>query len=211
MPTLTLIFRGQSLAFELAKIDRERLYGSVETETRTPDGEVCSRAVLAGDGRTLAGKGDTAIAYLSPEGDWRERSDLRTVCATDGAAIVPVKSTFALPVTLEGKETALDDYLAHAVRLVYQLRTQTPDGNGVKFDALLDALKEASIFKFPFSYRGGDLADPAFVLLGADGEIYLCVATLCALDYARLADPAGVVADEDLAEEEEEELDFSMV
>jgi hypothetical protein len=211
MPTLTLIFKGQTLAFDLAKIDRDRLYGTVETETTTADGEVCCRATLAGDGRTLAGSGDTAIAYLSPDGSWRERGELRAVDATDGAAIVPVKSTFAFPVTLDGKETSLDDYLGHAVRLVYQLRAEMPDGNGGKFDALLDALKEATIFKFPFSYRGGDLADPAFVLLGADGEIYLAVATPCALDYARLSDLARVAADEDLAEEEEEELDFSMV
>jgi hypothetical protein len=59
MPTLTLIFKGQTLAFDLAKIDRDRLYGYVETETVTADGEVCSRATLAGDGHTraLAGRG----------------------------------------------------------------------------------------------------------------------------------------------------------
>jgi len=211
MPTLTLIFQGQTLAFDLAKIDRDRLYGFVETETFDADGALCSRGVLAGDGHTLAGKGDTAIAYLSPDGSWRERSELRAVDATDGAAIVPVKSTFAFPVNLDGKETTLDDYLAYAIRLVYQLVAETPDGNGVKFDNFIAALESGTIFAFPFSYRGGDLADAGFLLSGADGGIYLAVGTPCALDYARLGDVVPIVDDEDDLAEDEEELDFSMV
>ena len=63
MPTLTLIFRGESLAFELEKIDRDRLYGYVETETTDDAGQPCNRATLAGDGRKLAGPGDTALGY----------------------------------------------------------------------------------------------------------------------------------------------------
>jgi hypothetical protein len=207
MPTLSLIFKGQTLAFDLAKIDRDRLYGFVETETFTSDGEQCSRGVLAGDGHTLAGKGDTAIAYLSPDGSWRNRDELRSVDAKDGAAIVPVKSTFAFPVALEGKETTLDDYLGHAVRLVYELRHV--ELNAADFGALFDALLGGTIFKFPFSYRGGDFADPGFLLAGQD-SVYLAVGTPCALDYARLQVTAPVVED-DAVEEEEDELDFSMV
>ena len=54
MPTLTLTFRGQTLAFELAKIDRDRQYGSAATETTDAASRPCSRAWLAADGRTLA-------------------------------------------------------------------------------------------------------------------------------------------------------------
>jgi hypothetical protein len=68
MPTLTLIYDGKPLAFTLEKIDRDKLYGFVETQTLTTEGEVCSRATLCGDGHTLAVAGDVALAYLSPTG-----------------------------------------------------------------------------------------------------------------------------------------------
>ena len=205
MPTLNLIFRGKTLSFSLEKIDRDKLYGYVETETLDTVGKPCERALLAGDGHTLAGKGDTAIAYLSPAGLWRDRSQLRAV-DVNGVAIMPVKPTFASPVTLDGKETTLDDSLAHRVRLVYRL---VPDGDASPAE-LLAELEECTIFRFPFSYRGGDLADVGFVLSGADGNLYLAVATPCALDYAALDTPAAADDGEDDAEEEEE-LDFSVL
>jgi hypothetical protein len=209
MPTLTLIFHGETLAFTLDKIDRDRLYGYLETETKTADGELCTRAVLAGDGHTIAGQGDTAIAYLSPDGSWRERDQLRAV-DVHGNPIVPVKSTFAFPVNLEGKQTTYDDYLVHSVRLVYRLVAEPTDGNGVRFNPFISELEKGTIFRFPFSYRGGALADAGFVLSGADGNLYLAVATPCALDYAALDTPAAVCDGEDAAEEEEE-LDFSVL
>jgi hypothetical protein len=209
MPTLTLIFHGESLAFSLQKIDRDHLYGYVETETITADGELCSRAVLAADGHTLAGPGDTALAYLSPDGHWRDRAQLRAV-DVHGNPIVPVKSSFTFPVNLDGKQTTYDDYLVHSVRLVYRLVAEPTDSNGVRFDPLITELEKGTIFRFPFSYRGGDLADAGFVLSGADGNLYLAVATPCALDYAALDTPAAACDGEDDAEEEEE-LDFSLL
>jgi hypothetical protein len=210
MPTLTLIYEGKPLAFSLQKIDRAALYGYVESEAVNADGEVCSRALLAGDGHTIAGKGDTALAYLSPDGLWRERSELRSVDARDGAAIVPVKPTFAFPVNLEGKETCHDEYLNCMIRLVYRLQAEPDDGNGVKYDALLNDLLEGGMFRFPFSYRGGDLADDGFLLCGSDNEVYLAVGSRCHIEYASLAYNPLPDPDE-LDEEEEEELDFSMV
>jgi hypothetical protein len=206
MPTLTLMFRGEQLSFTLEKIDRDKLYGYVETETLDTVGKPCERALLVGNGHTLAGKGDTAIAYLSPAGLWRERSKLRAV-DVNGAAIIPVKPTFAFPINLDGKETTLDDYLAHSVRLVYQL---VSEGDASPAD-LLAELKEGTILRFPFSYRGGDLADAGFLLLGADGGMYLCVSTPSAIDYATLDARAAPNEEEEAAEEEEELLDFSVL
>jgi hypothetical protein len=208
MPTLTLIYEGKPLAFSLQKIDRAALYGYVESEAVNADGEVCSRALLAGDGHTIAGKGDTALAYLSPDGHWRERADLRSVDARDGAAIVPVKPTFAFPVNLDDKQTCLDEYLNCTVRLVYRLQAE-PSG-GIAAIGLLGELQRGMIFKFPFSYRGGDLADEGFLLAGSDDGIYLAVGFRCHIEYASLA--YNPLPDSDKFEEEEdEELDFSMV
>jgi len=202
MPTLTLILRGQSASFTLEKIDRNRLYGYVDTETRDGAGRLCSRATLADDGRTLAGAGDTAITYLAPDGSWRECSELHAVDARDGSVIVPVKPTFAFPVTLDGQHATVEDYLAHSIRLVYQLLAD-PGGS----DDLLAELARGTIYRFPFSYRGGDLADPAFLLAGNDGGIYLAVGAPCALDYASLNGTPAAIEETD----EEEELDFSLI
>jgi len=208
MPTLTLQFQGQSLTFALEKIDRDRLYGYVDLETTDDAGQPCAPALLASDGHTLAGKGDTALAYLSPDGSWRERCELRAVDATDGTAIIPVKSTFALPVNLDdaSKRATLDDYLAHTIRLVYRLISEGEASPG----PLLAELEEGAIFTFPFSYRGGDLASPAFVLAGSDGGIYLAVGAPCAIAYASLDATAAIAAEEE-APEEEEELDFALI
>jgi hypothetical protein len=219
MPTLTLIFQGKSLAFILEKIDRDRLYGYVEIETADDAGQPCTQALLAGDGHTLARPGDTALTYLSPEGLWRDRSQLHAVDARDGTPLISVKSTFACPVNLDevpvgpdapprsdpNKIATLDEYLSHMIRLVYRLILESGSAG-----PLLAELEGGTIFTFPFSYRGGDLASTGFVLLGRDASIYLAVGQPCAVDYATLDAPAAI-AEDDSAAEDEAELDFSVL
>ena len=50
---------------ELNKIDRRKLYGSVDVETRDIDGNRCGLATLANDGKTLIPYGGTALGYIS--------------------------------------------------------------------------------------------------------------------------------------------------
>src|SRR5262249_7245793 len=119
MPTLVLVHHDQPLAFALEKIDRDRLYGYIDVQTLDAAGQPCGRAALAADGHTLAGKGDTALAYLSPAGLWRRRDELRAV-DPQGAPILPVKATFTCPVPLD-TEASIDDYLVHTIQFVYQL------------------------------------------------------------------------------------------
>jgi hypothetical protein len=217
MPTLTLSFAGEPLAFEIVKIDRDKLYGYVETETLDETGQVCTQALLTPDGHTVAGPGNIALAYWSPAGLWREKEELRSVDATDGSIIVPVKSTFAFPVNLDNpaKRATLDQVLDHAIRLVYRLipevGSQRSEVSALTSDfrPLTSALVQGTIFTFPFSYRGGDLASVGFVLLGSDGGIYLLVGNPVATEYVGLDAPASV-AEEDIAEEEEE-LDFALI
>ena len=53
---------------ELNKIDRRKLYGSVDVETRDIDGNRCGLATLANDGKTLIPYGGTALGYISSDG-----------------------------------------------------------------------------------------------------------------------------------------------
>lgn len=199
---LVLVFRGRELSFELDKVDRTRLYGYVDTEVLDEKGRPCQLVTLNGDGQTLAGRGDTANVLLSPAKDWRERSQLKPVDAA-GQVMTPVLSSFAAPIPLEVAAT-IEEYLSHNIHLVYRL---TSDG---EIDELVDELRAGSIFRFPFSYRGGLEAYPAFVLAGGDGNIFLVVGTLANLEFVGLKQAAAPV-EEDAVDEEEDILDFSMM
>ena len=130
---LTVELQGQSIDLTLEKIDRAKLYGYVETEVLDESGKRCELATLTGDGHSIVGKGGTAIAYLSQDGLWRKKAELRPV-DVHGRVITPVKSTFDAPVKLERKAT-VEEYLSHNIHLIYRL---TPDGEHA---ALMEALR----------------------------------------------------------------------
>src|SRR5260221_701392 len=109
---LTVEFQGQAVNFTLEKVDRTKLYGYVETEVMDESGKRCELGTLAGDGRSIIGKGGTAIAYLSQDGLWRKKAELKPV-DVHGKVITPVKSTFDAPVALE-RQATIDDYLSHS-------------------------------------------------------------------------------------------------
>ena len=201
---LTLEFRGVSVDFQLDKVDRSKLYGYIETEVVDEAGKKCELATLIGDGHSIVGKGGAAICYLSPDKLWRTRSQLKPI-DVHGNPITPVKSSFDAPIPI-GETVSIDDYLSHNIHLVYQV---VPAAEHAE---LLAELRAGAIFKFPFSYRGGVEASPAFLLLGGDGNPFLCVGHATAAEFVGLKSAAPVVSDEAPdAADEEDSLDFSLV
>lgn len=196
-------FNGKTASYNFDKVDRDRLYGYIETEVLDDRGRKCELATLCSDGHTVVGKGDTGFAMLAPSGEWRERSKLRPV-DPDGKPIVPVPSTFDAPVVLEQK-ASIDDYLRHNIHLVYQLSTLDDDS------ALRAELAGGTIFQFPFSYRGGLQANAGFLLQGADGNLFLLVGAAPSYAYVGLKQTAGLVTDETTDDEDDDALDFSMM
>ncbi|MEM7257394.1 MAG: hypothetical protein AAF404_08395, partial [Pseudomonadota bacterium] len=77
--SLKFSFNGSEFACELNKVDRSKLYGSVDLDTRDHEGNRCSLATLANDGKTLIPYGGTAFGYVNDDGQWVERSDLMPV------------------------------------------------------------------------------------------------------------------------------------
>ncbi len=75
---------------------------------------------------------------------------------------------------------------------------------------LAEALGKGAIFKTDFSYRGGVGADPAFVMQGADGTVWLLVGDEYSIDFVGFNQPAGLDADEADAGGDDE-LDFEMM
>jgi len=181
---------------ELNKVDRRKLYGSVDVETQDIDGNRCNLATLANDGKTLIPYGGTAMGYVNDEGEWVERSELKPV-DLDGDDLEMLPSSFDVTINLD-KTATLDDFLNHSSRLVYLL------GVDEDFDQkLVEELAIGRIFRFEFLYRDGIYSDPAFI-------IGMMVGKPSAIEYVGL-DQAAVcfVSEED--DEEVEEFDFEML
>lgn len=187
---------------ELNKIDRRKLYGSVDVETRDIDGNRCGLATLANDGKTLIPYGGTALGYIGTDGEWVERNDLKPVDLS-GNDLPLLPSSF--DITIELKKTAtLEEFLNYSSRLVYLM------GTDAEFDpALVAELKDGKIFQFEFLYRDGISADPAFLIGTPDGLIWMMVGKPSAIDYVGLDQAAVCFVGED--DEEVEEFDFEML
>ena len=195
------------LAFAVDKVDRSKLYGYKEVEVLDETGRPCNLATLADDGRTVVGKGGTGLGYVSADGLWCEKSQLKPI-DLEGNEIRPVASSFSAPIKLF--ETAsVDDYLGHNIRLVYVLTAEDEQPEDA-LAALADELRRGTIFAFPYSYRGGLEADAGFLLMGDDGNIFLAVGNPTRVEFIGLQQTAPLT-DEDDEAEEMDLMDFDMI
>lgn len=198
-------FGGAAIEFEMHKVDRSKLYGYKQLEVTDENGNECELTTLAEDGKTLIGKGGTGIGYLTADGNWTDKSELKAV-DLEGKKIEPVPSSFAAPVLLE-KEATIDDYLNHNIRLIYKLNVKTCT------DELHAKLKSGSIFWFDYSYRGGLEADAGFLLMNDDDEIFFLVGDPTSVDYKGLQQAAPVAPADGEGEESDSDslMDFGMI
>jgi hypothetical protein len=199
-----LVFRfgGDDIAMSLTKVDRSKLYGYKEVEVQDERGRTCELATLAGDGRTVVGRGGTGIGYVSADGEWCDKSDLTPV-DLDGKEIQPVASSFSAPIALD-QRASLAEYLEHNIRLVYVLETDDAA------DELLAELCGGAIFRFPYSYRGGLEADAGFLLAGDDEHVFLAVGNPTNVRFIGLQQTAAMFEDaEDI--DKSDMMDFDMI
>lgn len=192
---LILSLDGNEFAVSLVKIDRDKLYGSVEIEAFDEKGRDASLRVLAADGKTLIDKGGTALTTVNEKGTSVDRTALKAV-SEDGDEIEPVPSSFNAPNEL--KSTAIDDYLGQMFKSLYLIRPAEEDGD-IKY--LLDHLDGEQIYTFPFSWRGGIDYDQAFVL-GSNGDAFMVVGKPAEFEFVKLNQATEL----DLTGEEETEI-----
>lgn len=200
MPQITFEYQGTACAAEMRKVDREALYGRVDTLVLDEAGQPCRAATLADDGQTLIPAGGIAQVWLNQDGEWLEKSALKPV-DPEGTELRPAGSTLKETVALTDEATA-EEYLDCAIRSLYAL-------DAAAFPpALLEALDAGKIFRFPFSYRGGLDPDAGFLLKGQDGSCWLAAGKRHRIELVTLAQTAAPAENE--AEEEEDPLmDFS--
>ncbi len=199
-----LVFQlgDKSISLATNKIDRSKLYGYKELEVVDDKGSRCELATLAEDGRTLVGRGSTALGWLDADGLWCNKSQLKPV-DLDGKEVAPVESSFSAPIKLF-ETVSIDDYLQHNIRLVYSVES-TDDLSDLKAE-----LSRGTIFSFPYSYRGGFEADCGFLLVNDAGEIMLAIGNPTNVNFIGLTAP---VIEVEASEEEDdvEMMDFDMI
>lgn len=201
--TLTFSFDGNPIDFQMLKVDRSKLYGFKELLVLDEQGDPCELNTLAEDGKTLIGKGGTGVGYVDADRNWVEKSSL-TAVDLSGNPIEPVASSFAAPIELErlaGKE----DLLNHNIRLIYRLESEDVD------KSLSDQLEDGSIFMFPYSFRGGLVADTGFLMHNDDGEIFFLVGDPSNVEYVGLQQTAPVAIDSTDDDSADELMDFGMI
>jgi hypothetical protein len=198
---LVLQWGDRDLPFTLSKVDRSKLYGYKELEPLDEQGRGCELATLTADGRTVVGRGGTGFGQLSPDGTWRDKAQLRPI-DVDGKEMTAVASSFSAPTKLFETAT-VDEYLKHNIRLVYQLTTDDEHAD------LSAELARGTIFKFPYSYRGGLEADAGFLLQGDDGNTFLAVGNPTNVDFIGLQQMAEFDGETEI--DESELMDFDMI
>ena len=196
---LTLLLDGEEVPVVPIRIDREKLYGTVEIEAFDEKGMPAEIKILAADGKTLIDKGGTALATIDEEGNSVDRRNLTPV-DENGEEVETVESSFNSGNPL--KKTSAEDYLSTLVKSVYLLTP--PEGGDIEF--LQDHLDTGQIYNFPLSWRGGLEYDDAFVL-GSRSNAFMVVGKPASLQFVRLNQEAVL----DSVEEKEispDEIDF---
>jgi hypothetical protein len=200
--SLILSVDGREFPVQIVKINREDLYGSVEIEAFDEKGKPAELLILAPDGKTLIGKGGTALATLDAKGNSISRTELNVVGA-NGEELPRVTSSFEQPNEL--RKTEVDDYLSMIVKSVYSIDAAGEES----ISHLVDLLSDGRIYRFPFSYRGGVEYDDAFVI-GNGKDAFLVIGKQAAMQFAKLGQAAVL---EPIEEEEvsADDLDFDLL
>jgi len=199
---LVVTLAGADLPLFLDKVDRSDLYGYVEVETLDEHGRKCALATLADDGKTIIPTSCSALAMLSPDGQWLDKKSLAPTDA-HGNKLTPVPSSYSAPVPLL-KTATIDEYLSHNIRSVYQVSSDAD------LAPLLAQLKQGVIFHFPYSFRGGLEPDAGFLLLSHTGTPFLAIGSPTKLEMIGLDQAAPAAADDDETQDDED-IDFGMM
>jgi len=189
---------GHSVKAELKKIDRKKIYGWSTIDVFDEKGSKCKLAGLA-EGQFVMPSGSTALVSLNLKGEAVSKSSLVGVDSA-GKKVEKVPSIYDQKVIL--REATLDEYLAMAVKSVYQLQI---DENK---EDLINELSDGKIYYFVFNYRADYEGDDAF-LVSNGTDVFAITGMSSELEFIGLEDNDQELVTEDTAEVEDD-MDFAM-
>ena len=193
------LLNGRTFMVELKKVDRKNIYGWSSIEVYDENGSKCDLAGLA-EGKHIMPSGSTSLATLNSSGEAINKSELIGIdLAGNKVSLVP--SIYDGKVML--REATIDEYLATAVKSVYQLQIDEDK------EVLLEALSSDKIYYFIFNYSADFEGDDAF-LLSNENEIFVIVGKSADLEFIGLEENEQELMPEETQDEVEDELDFAM-
>ncbi|MCB9635482.1 MAG: hypothetical protein H6721_25465 [Sandaracinus sp.] len=198
--TLVVSLGGASSTFDIAKVDRTKLYGQRKRVPLDPDGRPCARAALTDDGSFLVQSGMSAQGYFDTAGSWVPNKEL--VALDDEGNVLPqIPSTLGVEQTLKGPVGA-ERLLDLRVQSVYALDAVALD------DALKSSLLAGDVYEVLFNYRADYHAQSALLVANETGDFFALVGDV--------ADPAWRDPEERIPtfetdeEDDDGDLDFEM-
>jgi hypothetical protein len=200
---MTFAIGGKEFTAEPVKIDRKKLYGWSEIHAFDDDGNECVLVSTDSSGTIIIPKGGVGLGIVSQEGNWVERSALKTV-NIDGGDATLIPSSYNVVNTLDRKATE-EELLDCSIAAFYHLREAD--------DELISAIG-SDIYGFDYCYRDSYETSPAFLLVSEiEGrkELFLMIGPQNDFDFIGLSELS--VADDEEADEEEDsgEIDFTML
>lgn len=189
-------FNGAESSFDLAKVERKRLYGERRRIPLDADGENCIKSSLTTDGLYLLQSGMTAQGYFDESGRWLQKSQIVGI-GVDGQVLEIQGSTLGVCQLLQPIDPSV--ILEHAIDAVYALDPIAVDAS------LQSSLDAGDAYRFGFNYSADYHQESAFLLKNTEGIFCLVGVPFTAV----WSEPGKVtVADDEL--EASDDLDFEM-
>lgn len=193
---LLLSYHGKHSSFQLAKLDRSRLYGAKKRIAVDHSQQPCTKASLTSDGMFLLHAGMTAQGYFDETGRWLQKSELVGLDA-EGNQLDLKPSTLGTEQIVTRAEPW--DVLSFSVVSVYLLEP-------INIDAELSGLVDSgAVMRFDFNYSADYKTETAFLVKNNEGLFAL----ICEPSHFGWCEP-GKVEDVEDFEESADELDFDM-
>jgi hypothetical protein len=196
---LSFNLKGQVFSAAPVKIERKKLYGWQEKKAFDDEGKECTQSYTDETGSLILPQGGVGSGMVDGGGNWVERSELKAVYA-DGTPAVLVPSSYSAVIDLN-KTITHEEFLDHTISGVYGLGTDP---------AFCSAVGE-EIWTFPYIYRDGYETTTAF-LLQSDGGVFMLLGYDAGFEKLFLNQTAELDEEtDDTGEDEEDEIDFSMM
>ncbi len=191
----------ESFDAAINKLDRDKVYGWIESVATDFAGNICLTASLLNDGRTMVGSGGIAQKTVDRNNVEVDKSTL-VAKLPDVSMAVLQPSIYEQPVTLIA--ASIEDLLDLDVTAVYELTFDDPEIKSKMQSKFLDN----AVYSFPFNYRSDYEAADAFMLF--NGSVFF-VLTGNKNQFKFLTNEISepIVVEE--TEVSEEELDFGML